>query len=302
MVKKKSESISRAERLHWIDKNPNISISRQCELLNISRSSWYYKPVGESEENLRYMRLLDEQYLKTPFYGVRRMTAMLQRQGYEINHKRVQRLMQLMGIRGISPQRQPYQGSERDRSHKIYPYLLRGLEIARPNQVCLPRNLGGSTDITYIGMANGFLYLCAVIDWYSRYVLSWGLSNTMDTNFCLEVLNDALSSGYTPEIFNTDQGSQFTSTLFTSTLLDNNISISMDGKGRALDNIFVERLWKSVKYEDIFIKNYENGITLRHGLKDYWTFYNTERPHQSLDYMTPKEFFEQSLSKNQILL
>lgn len=295
MVKKKSKSVSRTERLNWINQEDNISISRQCELLNISRSSWYYKPLGESEENLKYMRLLDEQYLKTPFYGVRRMTATLQRQGYEVNHKRVRRLMQLMGIRGISPQRQPYQGSERDNQHKVYPYLLRNLEITRPNQVW-------STDITYIGMANGFLYLCAVIDWYSRYVLSWGLSNTMDTIFCLEVLNNALSSGYTPEIFNTDQGSQFTSTLFTSVLLDNGILISMDGKGRALDNIFVERLWKSVKYEDIFIKNYEDGIALRHGLKNYWIFYNTERPHQSLKYMTPKEFFEKSLLKNQILL
>lgn len=295
MVKKKSKSVSRAKRLSWISKAVNLPISRQCELLGISRSSWYYEAVGESAENLKYMRLLDAQYLKTPFYGIRRMTAMLQRQGHRVNHKRVQRLMQKMGIRGISPQRQPYQGSEPNKKHKVYPYLLRDLEINHPNQVW-------STDITYIGMSKGFLYLCAVIDWYSRYVLSWGLSNTMDTSFCLDVLNDALSSGYTPEIFNTDQGSQFTSTLFTNRLLDNQILISMDGKGRALDNIFVERLWKSVKYEDIFIKNYENGVDLRHGLKDYWTFYNTERPHQSLGYATPKEFFEKSLSKNQNLL
>lgn len=291
MVKKKSKSVSKSERLTWINSESELSISHQCELLGISRSIWYYKPLGESKENLTYMKLLDEQYMKTPFYGVRRMTAFLKRQGYEVNHKRVRRLMQLMGIRGISPQRRPYRGSQGDKGHKIYPYLLRGMEIERPNQVW-------STDITYIGLKNGFLYLCAVIDWYSRYVLSWGLSNTMDTSFCLEVLNDALSTGYTPKIFNTDQGSQFTSTLFTSALLDKGILISMDGKGRALDNIFVERLWKSVKYEDIFIKNYENGIALRCGLKDYWIFYNTERLHQSLGYAVPKEFFEKGLLKS----
>lgn len=234
------------------------------------------------------MRLIDEQYLKTPFYGIRRMTAVLRRNGYVVNHKRVRRLMQQMGIRGISPQRQSC--SIPNKSHKVYPYLLRDITITHPNQVW-------STDITYIGMEKGFLYLCAVIDWYSRYVLSWKLSNTMDVNFCLDVLMEAFETGYTPQIFNTDQGSQFTSKLFTSVLLDKGIAISMDGKGRALDNIFVERLWKSVKYEDIFIKNYTNGVDLQQGLKTYWTFYNTERPHQSLNYQTPKAFFDENLKK-----
>lgn len=274
--------------MSWVNPSADLSIRRQCELLNISRSSWYYKPVGESTDNLKYMRLIDEQYLKTPFYGVPRMTAMLKRNGYEVNHKRVERLMGLMGIRGISPHRNTSKSALSKDGHKIYPYLLRGMSIDRPNQVW-------STDITYIGMSTGFLYLCAVIDWYSRYVLSWRLSNTMDTNFCLETLNDALSSGLKPEIFNTDQGSQFTSHLFTETLLDKGIAISMDGKGRALDNIFIERLWRTVKYENIFLHDYENGKDLWSGLKQYWDFYNTERLHQSLSYATPKEIYEKGL-------
>lgn len=274
--------------MEWISSSSSLSIRKQCELAGISRSSWYYEPVGESLENLQYMRIIDEQYMKTPFYGVPRMTATLRRMGYEVNTKRVERLMGLMGIRGISPHRQT---TKKSAEHKTYPYLLRGLEIVRPNQVW-------STDITYIGMSSGFLYLCAVIDWYSRYVLSWRLSNTMDVGFCLETLTDAFSSGYVPEIFNSDQGSQFTSQAFTGALLDKGIAISMDGKGRALDNIFVERLWRTVKYENIFINDYENGKALHSGMKQYWDFYNNERLHQSLGYATPKEIFE----KGKILL
>jgi putative transposase len=255
---------------------PELSVRRQCELLDMNRSTYYYVPATESPLNLALMRLLDEQYMRTPFYGWPRMTVYLHSLGYTVNHKRVQRLMHKMGIQAIYPKPSL---SQANREHKVYPYLLRGLAITRPNQVW-------STDITYIPMHSGFMYLAAVIDWYSRYVLAWQLSNTLDGTFCVEVLHQALQTGK-PEIFNTDQGVQFTASAFISVLEKAGIRISMDGKGRALDNIFIERLWRSVKYEDIYLKDYDTVPALFLGLDQYFTFYNQDRPHQSLGYQTP---------------
>jgi len=257
-----------------------ISIRRQCELLGLNRASYYYRAASESPLNLKLMRLIDEQYMKMPFYGWPRMTAHLRRQGYAINHKRVQRLMQKMGLQAIYPKARPK--NERH-DHKIYPYLLRGLKIGRINQVW-------STDITYIPIQNGFMYLVAVIDWYSRYILSWQLSNTLDGHFCQAALRQALSQGQ-PEIFNTDQGVQFTAEAFTSILNQAHIKISMDGRGRALDNIFIERFWRSLKYDDIYPHNYATVPHLLAGLQRYFTLYNHERLHQSLDYRTPAEVY-----------
>jgi putative transposase len=247
-------------------------------LLGLSRSTWYYEPAGESALNLQLMRLIDEQYLRTPFYGWPRMTAWLQRQGYPVNHKRIQRLMQLMGLQAIYPRPRT---TIPDTTHKIYPYLLRNLPIKRPNQVW-------SADISYIPMAHGFMYLVAIMDWYSRFVLAWQLSNTLDNGFCLDALEQALKHTQ-PEIFNTDQGVQFTSLPFTNRLLTAGVRISMDGRGRALDNVFVERLWRSVKYEDIYLKNYASVLDLDLGLLAYFHFYNHDRPHQALAYRTPAE-------------
>lgn len=241
-----------SERMNWVEPPVDLSIRRQCDLLGINRSSYYYEPCGESPENLLYMRLIDEQYTATPFYGVPRMTAMLRREGYEVNPKRVDRLMKLMDIQAIYPKKNL---SKPAPGHKIYPYLLRGLAIDRPNQVW-------STDITYVRMLKGFMYLCVIMDWYSRYVLSWRLSNSLDAGFCVEALEEALSLGIRPEIFNSDQGSQFTSDAFTGVLLNNGIRISMDGRGRALDNVFVERLWRTVKQEHIYLYEYEDGLGL----------------------------------------
>jgi len=255
-----------------------LSLRRQCELIGLARSTYYYEPASESELNLRLMRLIDEQYLKTPFYGWPRMTAHLRRQGYEVNHKRVQRLMQIMGVQAIYPKpKTTISGQE----HKIYPYLLRDLEIARPNQVW-------SADITYVPMQQGFMYLVAILDWFSRYVLAWQLSNTLDCRFCLDALQQALLLGR-PEIFNTDQGVQFTAQEFTACLEAVGIRISMDGRGRALDNIFIERLWRSAKYEDIYLKDYASVPELDAGLQAYFWYYNQDRPHQSLGYRTPAE-------------
>jgi putative transposase len=255
-----------------------LSLRRQCQLLGLNRSTWYYQPAGESADNLQLMRLIDEQYLRTPFYGWPRMSAYLRRAGYEVNHKRVQRLMHKMGLQAIYPKPKT---SLTGKGHTIYPYLLRGLEIVRPNQVW-------STDITYVPMRQGFMYLVAVMDWFSRYVLTWQLSNTLDNYFCLEALQQALQKGQ-PEIFNTDQGAQFTADAYTDCLVRTGIQISMDGRGRALDNIFIERLWRSVKYEDIYLKDYAAVPELEAGLAGYFRFYNDERPHQSLDYRTPAE-------------
>lgn len=255
-----------------------MSLRRQCELLGLNRSTLYYEPAAESEFNLHLMRLIDEQYLKTPFYGYPRMTAWLRRQGYEVNPKRIYRLMQTMGICAIYPKPKT---SQPGRGHKTYPYLLRGLALTHVNQVW-------SADITYVPMPTGFMYLVAIMDWYSRFVLAWQLSNTLDGDFCLEALQQALHWGK-PDIFNTDQGSQFTAAAFTDCLEDAGIRISMDGRGRALDNVFIERLWRSLKYEDIYLKDYHTVPMLHAGLANYFWFYNEERPHQSLNYRTPAE-------------
>jgi putative transposase len=228
------------------------------------------------------MALMDRQYLKTPFYGSRRMTVWLRTQGHQVNRKRVRRLMQLMGLEAIY--RRP-NTSKPAPGHKVYPYLIRELEITRPNQVW-------ATDITYIPMSRGFLYLVAIMDWHSRYVLAWRLSNTMEVDFCVEALEEALSKGR-PEIFNTDQGSQFTSEAFTGRLLAQGIQVSMDGRGRCMDNVFVERLWRSVKYEEVYLKAYQNGSEARRGIGAYLAFYNQERPHQALGYRTPGQVFKE---------
>ncbi len=274
---KKNLPSSNNEKKGWIDPNhEQISIQRQCELINLPRSSYYYAPATETAYNLMLMRLLDEQYTKTPFYGVPRMTVWLKEQGYNINRKRVERLMRLMGLKAIYPKKNT---SKASKQHKKYPYLLKGIEIDSPNQVW-------SSDITYIRLNKGFLYLTAIIDWHSRYILSWEISNTLDSRFCVEALENALMQGK-PEIFNTDQGVQFTSESYTSVLKENNILISMDGKGRALDNIMIERFWRSVKYEEVYLKNYETTLAAIHGLNRYIHFYNKERPHQSLNYRVP---------------
>ena len=243
--------------------------------MGLARSTCYYQPAGESRENLELMRAIDQQYLKTPFYGNRRMSEVL---GF--NRKRIQRLMRVMGIAAISPKRRTTQPAA---GHKIYPYLLRDVAITRPDQVW-------STDITYVPMSHGFLYLVAVMDWYSRYVLSWRLSNTMDGGFCLEALEEALGRSR-PEIFNSDQGSQFTCRAFTSRLESRDIAISMDGRGRALDNVFIERLWRSVKYEEVYLKDYTTAWEVEDSLTSYFRFYCQERIHQSLGYRTPAEVY-----------
>jgi len=245
-------------------------------LVGLARASYYYQPVGESAEELALLRLLDEQYTRTPFYGVRRMTWVLRQQGYAVNPKRVRRLLRKLGLVALAPQ----PGTSRAApAHPVYPYRLRGVTIERVNQVW-------SSDITYVRLQGGFAYLAAVLDWHSRYVLSWALSNSLEVGFCLDVLEAALARGQ-PEIFNTDQGAQFTSPAFTGRLLAAGVPISMDGRGRALDNVFVERLWRSVKYEDIYLRGYGMVPELNQGLVRYFTFYNHERLHQSLEYRTP---------------
>lgn len=250
------------------------------------RSSYYY-PLGmESDENLRLMRLMDEQHLRRPHFGSRSMTTWLnQDRGEQVNRKRVQRLMRVMGLEGVFPGKKT---TVPNRGHKVYPYLLRGLPIVRANQVWC-------TDITYIPLRVGFMYLVAIMDWYSRHVLSWRLSNTMDVAFCVEALEEALLHGQ-PEIFNSDQGSQFTSDAFTSCLLGREIAISMDGRGRALDNVFIERLWRSLKYEDIYLKDYETVADLYQGLTDYFVYYSHERRHQGLGNHTPWEMYTEGLT------
>ena len=270
--------------------HPRLSLVRQCALLGICRSSLYYQPAAASAQDLELMALMDRQYLKTPFYGSRRMTVWLRIQGHQVNtrkavlsRKRVRRLMQLMDLEAIY--RRP-NTSKPAPGHKVYPYLLRGLEINRINQVW-------ATDITYIPMARGFLYLVAIMDWHSRYVLAWRLSNTLDVDFGVEALEEALRQGK-PEIFNTDQGSQFTSEAFTGRLLAQGIQVSMDGKGRCMDNVFVERLWRSIKYEEVYLKAYQNGSEARRGIGAYLAFYNQERPHQALGYQTPGQVFQEA--------
>jgi putative transposase len=258
-----------------------LSVRRQCALLGVNRSSLYYEPRGESQENRRLMRLIDEQYTRAPFFGSRKMAAWLAGQGFPVNRKRVSRLMQGMGLEAVYPKPRLSQPGE---GHKIYPYLLSGVSIDRVNQVW-------SADITYIRMAQGFAYLVAVMDWHSRFVLSWSLSLTMELDFCLEALGCALRRGR-PEIFNSDQGSPFTSEKFTGELAANKIRISMDGRGRCLDNIFIERLWRSLKYEEVYLKDYSQVSEARTGIARWFQFYNHERPHQSLDYNTPATIYE----------
>ena len=255
-----------------------VSLRRQCELVGLGRSSYYYEPEGETAENVAIMRQLDELYTRRPFYGSRRMTEVLRRQGLLVNRKRIQRLMRLMGLEAIHPKRHL---SVPGAHHRVYPYLLKDVAVTRPNHVW-------AADITYIPMQRGFLYLVAVLDWYSRYVLSWRLSNTLEAEFCCSALDEALKRT-TPEIFNTDQGSQFTSEAFTERLQCADVRISMDGRGRVFDNIFAERLWRSVKYEEVYLKDYQDGWEAAAGLRAYFVFYNTERPHQSLGYKTPAE-------------
>ena len=260
-------------------RHSTLSIRRQCELIGLNRATYYWQPAGETPLNLKLMRLIDREYTKAPFYGYRKMTVRLNDQhGYQVNHKRVARLMRKMGLQAVYPRPRI---SIPDLQHKKYPYLLRGLAITHPNQVW-------STDITYIPMPHGFMYLVAIIDWYSRFVIAWQLSNTLDGSFCLETLLVALQQAQ-PEIFNTDQGVQFTAHAFIGALTEAGIRISMDGRGRAFDNIFVERLWRTVKYENIYIKEYSTVPALFSGLDDYFQLYNYERPHQSLDYRVPAE-------------
>jgi putative transposase len=262
--------------------HPQLSICRQCELLGLARSSFYYEPATETAENLHLMRLIDEQYTAQPVYGSRRLTVWLQGQGQAVNRKRVQRLMRLMGLEAIYPKPKlsaPGQG------HKIFPYLLRDVKIERPDHVW-------STDITYVPLAGGFMYLAAVLDWFSRYVIAWRLSNTLDGAFCLDMLDEALARGR-PEVFNTDQGAQFTAAAWTGRLAAAGVQVSMDGKGRCLDNVFVERLWRTVKYEDIYLRRYERVPELSAGLGRYFLFYNEERPHQALGYRTPVTVYKE---------
>ena len=257
-----------------------IPVYRQCELLDLPLSTFYYKPVGESQENLEIMNRIDEQYLRTPFYGVRRMNAWLVRQGYDVNVKRVRRLMHLMGLEAIYPKKKL---SQPNKKHKVYPYLLKGLVVRKPDQVW-------GVDITYIRMHQGFAYLVALMDLYSRYVLAWELSNTMEPSFCVKTLQRALLNG-SCQIHNSDQGSQFTCPDYINVLIDNDIQISMDGKGRFMDNIFVERLWRSLKYEEVYIHDYRSISEARDLISAYFRLYNYERLHQTLHYKTPAEVY-----------
>jgi putative transposase len=259
-----------------------LSVRRQCELLGLSRSSLYYQPAAETADNLRLMRLLDQEYTAHPFLGSRRLTKWLIERGEAVNRKRVQRLLRLMGLAAVYPKPKLSVGRA---GHRIYPYLLRGVRIERPDQVW-------STDITYVPLARGFMYLAAIIDWFSRYVMAWRLSNTLDGSFCLEMLEEALSRGR-PEVFNTDQGVQFTAQAWTGRLESAGVAVSMDGQGRCLDNVFVERLWRTVKYEDIYLWRYETVPQLSQGLGRYFPYYNEERLHQSLDYRTPATVYQQ---------
>jgi len=278
--------MSRAERRAPVEReDPALPVSQQCRLLAVSRSSVYRRPAEVSEEDRAIMALIDRQYLARPSYGSRRMAAWLATQGHPVNRKRVQRLMRLMGL--VAVYQRP-NTSKPAAAHKVYPYLLGGLSIERVNQVWC-------SDITYIPMAKGFLYLVAIMDWHSRAVLAWRLSNTLGADFCIEALEEALSRYGGPEIFNTDQGSQFTSDDFTGTLKDHGITISMDGKGRCMDNIFVERLWRSLKYEEVYLNAYTSVAEAKAGIGAWLNFYNEERQHQSLGYRTPRQIYDEGL-------
>ena len=282
--------MSRSIRRAMIDRDhQQLSLVRQCTLLNISRASVYYRSVSTRAEDLELMARMDRQYLKTPFYGSRKMKAWLLQQGYLVSRKRVRRLMRLMGLEAIC--RRP-NTSKPAPGHRVYPYLLKGVDVNRVDQVW-------AADITYIPMAQGFLYLVAIMDWHSRHVLAWKLSNTMDTDFCVTALEAALGKGR-PEVFNTDQGAQFTSDAFTQTLQERGIRVSMDGKGRYLDNIFVERLWRSIKYEEVYLKAYQTVAEARVGINAYLEFYNRRRPHQSLGYRTPAQVYQKGQAEKRV--
>lgn len=260
-----------------VDRESPVSMRRQCEILRVARSGLYYEPLPESPEELDLMRQIDELHLQYPFFGSRKIGEILRGRGLAANRKRVQRLMRVMGIEALVPKPAT---SEPAPEHPKYPYLLRTLKVLRPNQVW-------AADITYIPMKSGFMYLVVIMDWYSRRALSWRLSNTMDASFCVDALQEALQRHGKPEIFNTDQGSQFTAADFTKPLLDLGVAISMDGKGRWLDNVFVERLWRSLKYEEVYLHAYDTGRAAREGIDRYLTFYNEVRPHQALANRTP---------------
>lgn len=264
-----------------IDPKHKLPITKQCALLSVNRSTYYYEPVRESEEELALMRAIDELYLERPTRGSRSMRGALEDNGFSAGRHRIRRLMRKMGLVAIYPKKRT---SNPNREHKIYPYLLRDLTIDRPGQVY-------ATDITYIPMARGFLYLVAVIDWYSRKVLSFRISNTQDAQFCVEALQEAIARYGAPEIFNTDQGAQFTSEAFTGELKKHGVKISMDGKGRWIDNVYVERLWRSLKYEEVYLHAYQNVREAVSGIKNYFDYFNTKRRHQSLDRRTPDEVF-----------
>ncbi|MES0447882.1 MAG: IS3 family transposase [Desulfobacterales bacterium] len=281
-LSRKTRLLSRKQRQEMIDSNnKKLSLSRQCRLLKLNRSTVYYKKRPITPIDLKLMQLIDKQYLKIPSWGSRSMRNHLRRLGYKVNRKKVQRLMRLMGLEAIYPKPKT---SRPHPEHKVYPYLLRNLKIDRPNQVW-------AADITYIPMSRGFMYLVAVMDWHSRKVLSWRVSNTLDTDFCVQTVEEAISRFGAPEIFNTDQGAQFTSSAFTSLLKDHDINISMDGRGRVQDNIFIERLWWTLKYHYLYLWSFNNGSQLRQGLDQWFRFYSQERSHQALDNMTPDEVY-----------
>jgi putative transposase len=269
--------------------HPELSVGKQCFLLSISRSSFYYTPKGESEMNLTLMRQIDEQFLETPFFGVRQMTWHLKNEGHPVNEKRIRRLMRLMGLMPIY---QKPNTSRPVKGHKIWPYLLKGLRVERPNQVC-------ASDITYLPMRRGFLYLVAIMDWFTRKVLAWRISNTLDADFCVEALNEAIHKFGAPEIMNTEQGSQFTSFAWTDRLRRMGVRISMDGKGRFLDNIFVERLWRTLKYECVYLHAWETGSQTRDGVREWMDFYNRKRPHSALGGKPPAVVYWQRIEQNQ---
>jgi len=281
LAKKKINDASIEQKRQWIEcNNPDLSIKRQCELLEIARSSCYYNPQGESEQNLRLMRLIDEEFTEHPFYGTRRMTAFLRHKGENVNRKRVRRLMRKMDLEAVYTKPRL---SKAHPEHRIYPYLLKGLKINNPNQVWC-------TDITYIRLTHGFVYLVAIMDWYSRYVISWELSTSLEADFCVSALERSLEKDK-PEIFNSDQGSQFTSMAFTKVLKSNDIRISMDGRGRVFDNIFIERLWRSLKYEKVYLSEWEKVAEARNGIREYFNFYNCKRPHQGLKDKRPVDIY-----------
>jgi len=269
-----------------IDRNhPKIAVARQCRLLGLPRASFYHQPRPKRPAELELMHQIDKLYMAQPFLGSRQMVEWLFRRGYRVNRKRTRRLMRLMGLEAIY---QKPNLSRRNQAHRIYPYLLRKLEVTRPNQVW-------ATDVTYIPIEGGFIYLCAVIDWYSRAVLAWELSNTLDATFCVQAVQRAIALHGPPEIFNTDQGCQFTSAEFTGPLLALGVKLSMDGKGRCLDNVFVERLWRSVKYEEVFLHEYRSMVVAYTRLEAYFELYNERRPHSSLDGATPGEIYRDHL-------